>query len=131
MYTRTGKISSFGGHDDQGVAPKEALALYPYTLARALAEPIYNPHYCAMRWDYKAMTKALEVTRAQALAWLREQEILVTANNKTVACVPVDFGPAHSTGRLIDVGPDVLEVLGIETDDLVTVALPDACALLD
>lgn len=131
MFTRTGKISSFGGSHDSGVAPKEALALYPKVLARSLDEPIYNPHYCAMRWNYKATTRALGTTRAEALAWLRKQEIMVSANGATVACVPVDYGPSPATGRLIDCGPSVLDTLGVTTDDLVTVALPDACALLD
>lgn len=131
MYSRTGRISSFGGATDSGVAPKESLALYPYTLARALSEPIYNPHYCAMRWDYAAIARALELPRSQAVAWLRDQEVMVSANGRTVSCVPVDFGPARSTGRLIDCGPAVLAALGVVTDDIVSVALPDACALLD
>jgi hypothetical protein len=131
VYTRTGKCSSFGGSHDTGVAPKETLALYPKVLARSLDQPIYNPHYCAMRWDYGKTTRALGVSRGEALTWLRNQEILVTANGATVACVPVDYGPSRATGRLIDLGPKVLEVLGLETDDVVTVALPDACALLD
>lgn len=131
MYTRTGKCSSFGGSHDTGVAPKEPLALYPKVLARSLDDPIYNPHYCALRWDYARTTKSLGVSRAEALTWLRHQEVFVSANGVTVACTPVDYGPARSTGRLIDVGPDVLKVLGLETDDFVSVALPNECALLD
>lgn len=131
MFTRTGKISSFGGADDQGVSPKETLALYPRTLARALSEHIYNPHYCAMRWDYAGIERALGVNRAVALAWLRHQEVLVSCEGRTVACSPVDWGPAAETHRLIDVGPAVLKALDCATDDLVTVSLPDACALLD
>jgi hypothetical protein len=131
MFTRSGKVSSFGGSNDTGVAPKETLALYPKVLARSLDQPIYNPFYCAMRWDYATITKALGVTRAEALAWLRNQEIMVSCDGRTVTCVPVDFGPAKSTGRLIDLGPRVLGILGIKTDDTVSVTLPDACALLD
>lgn len=131
MYTRTGKISSFGGSHDTGVGKAETLALYPLILARKLDDPIFNPLYCAMRWDYHAISKALGVSRNEALDWLRHQEIMVSANGKNVAAVPVDYGPAKSTGRLIDCGPHVLNVLGVETDELVTVALPDACALLD
>jgi hypothetical protein len=131
MYTRQGKCSSFGGSQDTGVGKTETLALYPLTLARKLDEPIYNQNYCAMRWDYRAIQKALGVSRNEALVWLRHQEILVCANGATVACVPVDYGPARSTGRLIDLGPKVLEVLRLATDDIVSVALPDACALAD
>jgi hypothetical protein len=131
MFSRSGKISSFGGSHDTGVAPKETLALYPTTLARSLDQHIYNPLYCAMRWDYLATQHALNVNRAAALAWLREQEILVSANGRTIACAPVDYGPSRATGRLIDCGPHVLDVLGVTTDDIVTVALPDACALTD
>lgn len=131
MYTRTGKISSFGGSADTGVAPKETLALYTRVLARSLDQPIYNPHYCAMRWDYAAITRALGVTRAEAVAWLRRQEIFVSSQVRTCIVVPVDFGPAGRTGRLIDCGPRVLALLGVDTDDLVSVTLPSACALLD
>lgn len=131
MFTREGKVSSFGGSHDTGVAPKETLALYPNIRARWLDQPIYNPHYCAMRWNYAAIQRALGSTRAEALTWLRHQEILVSVDGRTVACVPVDYGPSPSTGRLIDLGPQVLGILGINTDDTVSVTLPDACALLD
>lgn len=131
MFTRQGKCSSFGGSHDMGVAPKETLALYPKTLARSLDQPIYNQHYCAMRWDYAGIQRALGSTRGEALAWLRKQEIFVSVDGRTVTCVPVDYGPSRSTGRLIDLGPKVLGLLGIDTDDVVSVTLPDACALLD
>jgi len=131
MYTRTGKISTFGGASDQGVAPKETLALYTSILARSLSQPIFNPCYCAMRWDYAAIAKALETTRGLAVEALRHFNILVSANGKTVECCPCDWGPSADTGRLIDCGPHVLELLGVETDDIVSVTLPDACALKD
>lgn len=131
MYTVTGKISSFGGSHDSGVAPKETLALYTNIRARWLDQPIFNPHYCAMRWNYAAITRALGVSRGDALAWLRKQEVMVSVDGRTVACIPVDYGPSRSTGRIIDVGPKVLGVLGIETDDVVTVTLSDACILLE
>lgn len=118
-----GKMSTFGGPDDPGVAPEEGLALFssdavagnpdiflsaqpPGTtgLARRL-----NPdaHYIACRWDYPTTPKH----------YLRGIKVRVTANGKTVEARPVDWGPNASTGRVADLSPGLAEALGLETDD--------------
>ena len=130
MKTLVGKISWFGGSADTGVGPSETLALYQMILASALDKPIYTRYYCAMRWDYPAIAAALAIDASEVVSALRGAAILVTFAGVTVPCVPVDWGPALATGRLIDVGPEVIKYLGCTTDDLVQVLIPDWCSTL-
>ena len=131
--TLVGKISSFGGPEDLGVGPGETLSLYPDSLARglpgSLPEAIAIDYYCAMRWDYASIQANLGTDRDGALTWLRGQQITVQYLGRQINCIPVDWGPAHSTGRLIDCGPAVLTELGCETDDTVAVVMSDQIVL--
>jgi N-acetylmuramoyl-L-alanine amidase len=126
----TGKVSSFGGPDDEGVAPDEGLAFIsgieqapqlflPYQpsgttgLARRL-----NPyvHYVACRWDYAQTPQAL----------LLEELALVRSVRTGIAMTafPADWGPHESTGRIADISPGLMADLGISTDDEVKVVFP-------
>lgn len=125
-----GRVSSFGGPDDEGVAPDEGLALpqsiddaphlfLPYQpdgttgLARRL-----NPyvHYIACRWDYSVTPKAM----------LLANTALVRAMRTGIAmkAFPADWGPHESTDRVADISPGLMDDLGIETDDEVEVIFP-------
>jgi hypothetical protein len=121
----TGRISWFGGSKDTGVGPTEEIALYPGTLARHLDRPLFKPYYCAMRWNYTKTQENLHTSRDDTLAKIREAVIIIRFKAWTVPCMPVDWGPARSTGRLIDVGPEVIKMLHCQTDDVVEVELPD------
>jgi hypothetical protein len=130
-----GRVSHFGGPDDQGVSPSEGLAFIYTTedqpdlflsyqpegtsgLARRL-----NPEqpYVACRWPYDSETKP---------KWrevLLSEMALVEApkTGKKIKCYPADWGPhEEKTGRVADISPSALEYLGIETDDDVIVTFP-------
>ena len=129
----TGTCSSFGGPDDEGVDEDEGLAfIYEITeenqflflplqpegtdgLARRLNPAV---HYCAMRFDYEKHPKDT----------LLEKLVLVRNPRTGVAlsCVPADWGPHESTGRLIDLSPSMMRDLELKTDDTVEVIFPYA-----
>jgi N-acetylmuramoyl-L-alanine amidase len=125
-----GKVSSFGGPDDEGVAPDEGLAFIseieqaphlflPYQpsgttgLARRL-----NPHvhYVACRWDYAQTPQAL----------LLDELALVRSVRTGIAMTafPADWGPHESAGRIADISPGLMADLGLTTDDEVKVVFP-------
>jgi hypothetical protein len=139
IFLGQGKMSTFGGPADEGVAPNEGLALIGPTdlgiwwyaclflpqqppgttgLARRL-----NPRafYLAMRWDYLRWPKTL----------LRNAVVKLTnpANALHVFARPVDYGPGDGsfidgqptpdTGRIADLSPGAATALGLQTDEVV------------
>jgi N-acetylmuramoyl-L-alanine amidase len=129
-FTLRGKVSWFGGPDDEGVAPDEGLAfIYKVEDAPKLFLPAQPPgttglarrldpkqRYIACRWDYDETSK-------EDLLNIR---CLVTApkTGKSFIARPADWGPHHSTNRIADISPGLMEELGIETDDEVVVEFP-------
>jgi N-acetylmuramoyl-L-alanine amidase len=134
IFQVQGKMSTFGGPDDDGVGPNEGLALFdkadlsnpkyahlflpappPGTsgLARRL-DPAQN--YLACRWDYRTTPRA----------FLRNtQAVVVNARTGAQAFgTPVDEGPAESTGRVADLSPGLAAALGLDTDNEVLVTIP-------
>lgn len=125
-----GKCSWFGGANDTGVGINEGLALCtlrqalgPYAhlfiqplnrrlgLARQLSPTAL---YCAMRWDY-------EVTTPSELA---TAVVRVSFNGcPFVEVKPIDWGPNVDTGRIIDLSPRAMQLLGCKTDDEVDVQI--------
>jgi uncharacterized protein (TIGR02594 family) len=132
--TVTGKMSTFGGPADTGMSPSEGLALVePVEIAKFpgifLSEQPpgttgfgrrLDPkaHYIAMRWDYKVTLRS----------WLQANKVQVTANGKTFEAQPVDWGPNLHTGRIADLSPGLAEALGLQTDDTVTITIPQPAA---
>jgi hypothetical protein len=139
IFLGTGKMSVFGGPADQGVGPREGLALIgpgdldiwwysclflpePPAGTTGLARRL-NPRafYLAMRWDYARWPKEL----------LRNAVVKLTnpANTLHVFARPVDFGPGdgtiidgqptQDTGRIADLSPGAATALGLQTDDAV------------
>jgi N-acetylmuramoyl-L-alanine amidase-like protein len=129
-FTATGKVSCFGGPDDQGVSADEGLAFIadiddapqlflPFQpegttgLARRL-----NPyiHYLACRWNYDETPREM----------LRDQIALVRSVRTGIAlsAFPADWGPHQDTGRVADISPGLMDDLGITTDDEVEVIFP-------
>ena len=123
----TGRVSWFGGPDDEGVAPDEGLAFIyeaetaphlfldeqpPGTtgLARRLNPEVY---YIACRWDYDETPKAM----------LPDMSVRVRApkTGREFIATPADWGPHVDTGRVADISPGLMEALGISTDDEVEV----------
>lgn len=133
MFQVTGKMSTFGGPDDHGMGVNEGLALFG---TPDLADPKYsdlflpapppgttglgrrlNPakNYLACRWDYSQTPKQ----------FLRDATaLLVNAENgRSVLARPVDWGPNPDTNRVADLSPGAAAVLGLNTDDYVTVTI--------
>ena len=125
-----GKASWFGGPNDNGVSPDEGLAFiyeadtaphlflsYQPEGTTGLARRL-NPEvpYVACRWDYDETPKSM----------LLEEMALVTAKKtgKSLKVYPADWGPHTDTGRVADLSPGAMEILGIATDDVVEVTFP-------
>lgn len=124
-----GKISQFGGPDDNLVSPTEGLALcervedkpklfLPYQplgttgLARRL-DP--EALYCAMPWDYSLTPKPL-LRRGYVKVFNPKSQI-------NVNLTPIDWGPHPDTGRLVDVSEAAMKILECRTDDVVECTL--------
>ena len=82
-------------------------------LARRL-DPAKN--YVACRWDYDQYPKPS----------LLENVALVKApkTGRVSFAYPADWGPHEDTGRVADISPGLMSVLGITTDDEVIVSYP-------
>jgi N-acetylmuramoyl-L-alanine amidase-like protein len=130
QYQWEGKVSYFGGPDDEGVDPDEGLAFIyevedqpdlflpeqpPGTtgLARRL-DP--DTDYIAMRWDYS------QTPREQLLSELAL--VRVPKSGLEFYAYPADWGPADWTGRVADISPGLMSKLEIVTDDSVQVTFP-------
>jgi N-acetylmuramoyl-L-alanine amidase len=131
LFYAKGKVSHFGGPDDDGVASDEGLAFLfdvmdkphlflPYQpegttgLARRL-----NPHvhYVAARWDYGKTPKEM----------LAGDDVALVRNVKTgnaLTAFPADWGPAENTDRIADISPGLMADLDLATDDEVDVIYP-------
>jgi hypothetical protein len=126
----TGKVSSFGGPNDMGVAPDEGLAFIhqvadqpklflpkqpPGTtgLARRL-DP--EQMYVACRWDY-ARTPRDMLLKHRAL-------VQVPGTTKAMPALPADWGPHVDTQRVADISPGLMTLLDLKTDDIVRVTFP-------
>jgi hypothetical protein len=127
-----GKCSWFGGPNDIGVEADEGLAfLYEYQdaphlflteqppgttgLARRL-----NPetHYVACRWDYSVTPKKM-LADPTLRAMVRNKK-----TGKGMLAWPADWGPHEDTGRAADLSPELMDQLGLDTDDEVEVIYP-------
>jgi hypothetical protein len=130
----TGRCSWFGGPSDTGVAPDESLAFIyegeedqfahlflsnQPTGTSGLARKL-DPDTCyvACRWDYQVTSK--EMLRDQT------RKALVRANGKEILCYPADWGPheQETGGRVCDLSPKAMQILGLMTDDSCEVIYP-------
>jgi hypothetical protein len=125
-----GRVSWFGGPDDEGVAPDEGLAfIYDYDEApylfldeqpegtTGLARRL-NPDmpYIACRWDYDETPPAMLLSN---FALVRSPE-----TGRVLLAFPADWGPHEDTGRVADISPALMQALGVATDDIIEVAFP-------
>jgi hypothetical protein len=130
MTVVRGKVSSFGGPSDTGVAPDEGLAfIYDVDDAPHLFLPSQPPGttglarrlnpeiaYFAVRFNYDETPKPM----------LLEIKGLVRApkTGREFVAYPADWGPHTDTGRVADISPGLMDRLGISTDDDVEVVYP-------
>src|SRR5438067_2308856 len=133
LFRVEGKMSTFGGPHDLGMAANEDVALFSkadlqnpkYTYLFLPASPPgtsglgrrLNPdqYYFACRCDYAATPK--EFLR-RALARVENP-----ANGRAADARPVDWGPHPSTGRVADLSPGLAAALGLNTDDIVRITI--------
>ncbi len=126
-----GKMSTFGGPADTGVAADEGLALIELSdlgqwwfaylfgistfdqvirkeigLARALNP---NAFYCAARWDYNEVDR--ETLRHSFV------RIVSAKSPRAIFARPVDWGPNQRTKRVLDISPGAAKALNVTTDD--------------
>lgn len=119
-----GKISFFGGQNDSGMAYNEGLALYEHEesdlrpdlfLARS-TDPTEGTskrlrttsNYIAIRFDRTLSREYLKNITFHVVNPRTGQFVLASL---------VDFGPAVSTGRIVDLSPAIGLALRVETDD--------------
>jgi hypothetical protein len=133
LFRVEGKMSTFGGPQDLGMAANEELALFTKA---DLQNPKYaylflpapppgtsglgrrlNPdqYYFACRWNY-AETPREFLRRALA-------RVENPANGRVADARPVDWGPHPSTGRVADLSPRLAAALGLDTDDIVRITI--------
>jgi hypothetical protein len=133
LFRVEGKMSTFGGPHDLGMAANEDLALFTKA---DLQNPKYaylflpapppgtsglgrrlNPdqYYFACRWNY-AETPREFLRRALA-------RVENPVNGRAVDARPVDWGPHLSTGRVADLSPGLAAALGLDTDDIVRITI--------
>jgi len=103
-YLGKGKVSWFGGPDDNYHERIQSCALYT---KKKVGDLDPNDNYCAMRWDYKK-------TPARVL---RKSTIIIEYNGTRVEANPIDWGPGRRyRHRIIDVSPGLMKELGVKTD---------------
>ena len=124
-----GKVSWFGGPDDEGVSPSEGLAfIYEMEMAPSLFLDEQPPdtsglarrldpseHYIAMRWNYDEISKE-DLLRTICL-------VRAPDTGKSFWARPADWGPNEKTGRVADISSGLMDDLGINTDDEVEVVI--------
>ncbi len=137
--TFVGKMSTFGGPGDSGMASNEGLALVnsqsDFELLRDyfLAEQPpgtsgwgrrLNPetNYIACRWVYS------QTPRSYLLGTL--VQVTNPSNGKTELAKPIDWGPNQNTGRVADLSPGLARTLGLSTNDQcqVEITLPQTAS---
>jgi N-acetylmuramoyl-L-alanine amidase len=127
-----GKVSWFGGPEDDGVSPSEGLAfIYNYEEAPYLFLP-YQPEgtsglarrldpsvfYLATRWDYSKYPKEMLASGKY------KARVTNPDTGKSHLAFPADWGPNEATDRVCDVSQGLLDALGLDTDDEVDVMFP-------
>ncbi len=119
-----GRTSEFGGPNDTGVSATETGAISGEVLRRlnaplnpsaaTLASRPEDYYYVAMRFDYTNVGRAF---------WANARLLVLDrASGRAVVVRPVDWGPNTSTGRLLDLSPQVLRDLQVATDHRLAVA---------
>lgn len=127
-----GKISTFGGPNDNGMSWSEGLSLYEHheadrrpDLFSARAADQYQgtskrlrpcAFFFAMRFplspDRRELTNAVLRRQLQATCWRFSNPL----NGATAVAWLVDWGPRSDTGRAFDVSPGLADFLGVRTD---------------
>lgn len=124
LYHVKGRMSTFGGPDDDGMGSNEGIALYPDPGGRelmrqhGLADYILpgngglghhlNPDkfYCASRWP------------VNKYPFLRDAIVHVSSDGQEQQARAVDWGPNTRTNRVADLSPGLADALGLDTNGI-------------
>ena len=132
VFHVAGKMSTFGGPEDEGMSATEGLAIFE-TIEEAEANNAgdfflsadeagaiglgrrlrVEKLYVACRWNYH------EISRH----FLQDAVAHVSANGRTVTARPMDWGPNENTGRVCDMSPAGADALELSTDDICSVTV--------
>lgn len=132
--TLTGKMSTFGGPKDLGIAKNENLALVdsdadfqklkeyflkvqpPGTTGYGRRLNNKEKFYIACRWNYQETPRK----------FLQDILVRVTnpANGKSEMAKPIDWGPNADTNRVADLSDCLADALGLVTNDICKVEIP-------
>jgi len=89
-----------------------------------------DPWYASMRWPYRtddstdaAAAGLTQDEKNEAKLWWRNHKIMVVnpKNNKAVVLRPAFWGPSSLTGRDIDISPEALSYLGMNSGEWVQI----------
>jgi N-acetylmuramoyl-L-alanine amidase len=137
LFNAHGKVSWFGGPDDDGVSSSEDLAWWeswnqvvadgaehlflpqqpPGTTGLARRLNVEGAFYVACRWDYNTTPKTMLADK--------RYRARVSAGGRSFLAHPADWGPhEEQTGRAADISLALMSALGITTDDIVDVEYP-------
>ncbi len=124
-----GRVSCFGGPDDEYMKFDEGLALYEHAEANKRLDLFYlrgtdlrmatntrlNPdaYYIAVRYPGGIDRAILQAS----IWWVKNPE-----TDKVVRASLVDWGPALWTNRVADLSPGIVKELGIKTDDIAIIS---------
>ena len=117
-----GRVSWFGGPDDNTMGRFETLALYP-TTRRWDLDP--NDFYCALPVQWRQGPFAIRQRREgywpwrDVRDWWRAQRIVWVRPDfqRAVVTRVVDLGPNWKMMRVGDLSPGAMTALGVKTDD--------------
>ncbi len=131
--TLTGKMSTFGGPKDLGIAKDENLALVDsdadFQKLKEYFLKVQPPgttgygrrlntdtFYIACRWNYQETPRK----------FLQDILVRVTnpANGKSELAKPIDWGPNADTHRVADLSNSLADALGLDTNDICKVEIP-------
>ena len=121
-----GKMSTFGGPKDNGVAADEGLALVnsasdfeklkdyflkeqPAGTSGSARRLDADTNYIACRWVYAQTPKSYLLDTLV--------KVINPDNGKSALAKAVDWGPNQHTGRVADLSPGLAKTLGLKTDD--------------
>lgn len=129
MIKIIGKLSTFGGPLDQGMTDGEGCAAYEHSEADRRPD-LFVPRSSdftqgtgrRLRTDSFYIAVRYPKDERSRDFWQKAQwRVINPRTGQWVACSLVDWGPAESTGRVVDASPAVARALRVETNDEVEV----------
>lgn len=132
MSNLIGKMSIFGGISDETMEKSKDDGLALYTTKEAdlrpdmfLPAPADNPNqetWKRLRTTFPYIALRFDETISREKNQLTPYKITNPKTGQFIVSFLCDFGPAESTGRIVDVSPGIAAALRLQTDDDVFVS---------